>query len=68
MKTAYFTFGQCHVHTVNGVTWDKNVVCKITAADPRQVMFDTFGTIWAMHYDEPPDLAFFPRGIIELKT
>lgn len=67
MITNYFTFGQQHTHSVNGITWDKDCVVKITAQDPRQVMFDTFGVRWAMHYDQPPNMEHFPRGIIELK-
>lgn len=38
----------------------------ITAEDPREVMFDTFGPKWAMQYEEPPDMRRFPRGIFEL--
>lgn len=66
MKTAYFSFGFSHVHSVNGFTYDKDVLVKITADDPRQVMFDTFGRKWAMQYDEPPKPEFYPRGIKEL--
>ena len=63
MKTSYFTFGQTHVHSVNGKTWDKDVIVQITAEDPLQVMFDTFGRQWAMEYDKPPQLDLFPKGI-----
>lgn len=64
--TAYFTFGQTHVHSVNGITFDKDCVVKITAGDPRQVMMDTFGVKWAMEYGSQPDLSYYPRGVIEL--
>ncbi len=66
MRTSYFTFGQVHVHSVNGVTFDKDIVVKITAKDPRQVMVDTFGQKWSMEYDKEPDMKFLPRGIYEL--
>lgn len=68
MKTAYFTFGQSHVHRVNGKTFDCDCVVKITAEDPRQTMFDTFGPKWAMQYDEmtPERESWYPRGIIDL--
>lgn len=67
MPTAYFTFGQTHVHSVNGITFDKDCVVKITSEDPRQTMFDTFGPKWGMQYDEKsPDMDLFPRGIIEI--
>lgn len=70
MTTAYFTFGQEHAHRVGGFTYDKNVVVKITAHDPRQVMFDTFGPKWAMQY-QPHEIdevfmRYFPRGVKEL--
>lgn len=67
MTTAYFTFGQTHAHSVNGITWDKDCVVKITADDPSEVMFATFGVKWAMQYSEPPNMEHFPRGIFELK-
>ncbi len=62
------TFGQTHVHSVNGKTFDKDCVVEITAEDPSQVMFDTFGNKWAFDYDklELLDLGHFPRGIIKL--
>lgn len=65
MKTAYFTFGQTHVHSVNGKTFDKDTVVKITAEDPRKVMFETFGAKWGMEYDQCPDVRFFDE-IVEL--
>lgn len=67
MTTQYFTFGQSHVHSMNGFTYDKDVLVKITAENPRQRMFDLFGPKWAMQYDDPPDEQFWPRGMKELK-
>jgi hypothetical protein len=68
MKTKWFTFGQGHVHSVGGFTFDKNIVVQITAPDPRTVMFETFGDKWAMEYDQIPDVAkYFPRGIRRLE-
>lgn len=70
-QVAYFTFGFGHVHAVNGFTYDKDVVVKIKAPDPRQIMFNTFGRMWAMQYNEeevtPEFMLYFPRGIKELK-
>lgn len=68
MKTSYFTFGFAHAHAVDGVTFEKDCVVKIVAEDPREVMFDTFGPKWSMQYDEPPQMKYFPRGIIPLKS
>ena len=66
METKCFTFGQAHVHSVNGKTFDKDCVVKIIARDPRRVMFDTFGRQWFMQYEDVPDLRHFSRGVIEL--
>lgn len=67
IKTAYFTFGQVHVHYVNSITFDKDCVVRIDSYNPRETMFETFGTKWGFQYDnEPPDMKYFPRGIINL--
>ena len=66
MKTSYFTFGQQHVHSVCGFTYDKDVVVKITAKNPRGVMFENFGPRWAFEYSEQPDMVYYPRGIKKL--
>lgn len=66
MPTSYFTFGQTHVHSVGGVTFDKDLVVKITAEDPRAEMVRHFGVKWGMEYDEMPDLSYYPRGVCEL--
>jgi hypothetical protein len=69
MTTLYFTFGQSHIHKVNQIVWDKDCVCSISAgteAEARKIMFDTFGLKWSMEYFSPPEMEFFPRGIIPL--
>ena len=68
MTTNYFTFGFGYTHSVNGFTYDKDIVVKITAEDPRQVMFDTFGPKWAMQYNSLDELKleYYPRGVKEL--
>lgn len=66
MITQWFSFGQVHVHSVNGRTYDKDCIVEITAPDPRAVMFATFGRKWGMQYDIPPDMRYFPRGVIKL--
>lgn len=67
MKTSYFTFGQSHAHNVGGFTYDKDIVVKITAENPRKVMFKTFGDKWCFEYDKEPDMKYFHRGIKEVK-
>ena len=69
MKGFYFTFGQIHVHSVDGFTYDKNVVVEIEAEDEgkaRLIMADYFGLKWAFCYLEKPDMNYFPRGIKKL--
>lgn len=66
--TSWFTFGQVHTHSVNGITFDKDCVVEITAPDPREAMVEAFGVKWSMQYDRPPNLAHFPRGIIKLES
>ena len=66
LETSWFTFGQDHAHRINGTTLDRNIVLKITAEDPREVMFQYFDTKWAMEYDKEPNMSYFPRGVLEL--
>jgi len=65
-KMAWFTFGQNHVHSISGFTFDKDVVVCITAQEPRRTAFDLFGDQWSMHYDDCPDLSLYPRGVKHL--
>lgn len=69
MTTRYFTFGQNHIHTIDGVVFDRDVVVKITAADEaacREKMFATFGRQWCGCYQDPREPRWYPRGEIEL--
>jgi hypothetical protein len=69
VKIRYFTFGQDHVHRVNGKTFDCDCVVQITSSDPRWTMIENFGTKWAFEYDSMPQEKidrYYPRGIIEL--
>ena len=69
MPTSYFTFGQAHTHSVNGFTYDKDVIVEIEADDPRQIMFSWFGQKWSHEYTEAEVremLHWFPRGIHKL--
>lgn len=65
--TAYFTFGQVHAHAFNGVTLDKDIVIEMESPDPRASMLELFGVKWSMQYDEPPNMAHFPRGIFKIQ-
>lgn len=66
MRTSYFTFGQNHAHSVNGRTFDKDTIVKITAEEPRDVIVAHFGLKWAMEYDECPNMEYGYSEIVEL--
>ncbi len=65
----YVTFGQVHVHSVNGKTFDKDSVALFEAetyGDGRKKAFEYFDNKFFTTYTEEPDMSFFPRGIIEV--
>lgn len=65
----YISFGQTHVHRVNGITFDCDCLCRIYAdhmVEARSIAFDAFGDKWGTSYTEP-DMRYFPRGAIDLK-
>lgn len=69
MTTSWFSFGQSHAHRVDGKTFDCDCLVEITADDPREVMFETFGVKWSMEYDEErknESLHYYKRGVIKL--
>lgn len=66
-KVSYFTFGQSHRHNIDGVIYDKDVIVRIEADCPRDVMFQKFGQKWSMEYAHPPNSKHFPRGIINVR-
>ena len=69
MSKYYFTFGQVHAHSVNGKTFDKDCVVEIEAEhseDARATMFEHFGAKWHRRFDSPPDMSYYPRGVIAL--
>jgi len=66
MTTSYFTFGQKHEHRIGDLVFDKDCVAKVTSDDPRAAMLAAFGPKWAFEYPEPPDMAHYPRGIVNL--
>ena len=68
----YITFGQTHVHSINGKTFDKNCVAEITCENyeqGREIAMNATGGVFATSYTEKQiqdSLHFFPRGIIKL--
>jgi hypothetical protein len=65
----YITFGQIHVHSVNGKTFDKNCVAVIECSsysDGREKAFGYFLDKWHNCYEDEPEMFWFPRGLIEV--
>lgn len=65
----WISFGQIHVHVINGRNIDKDCILEVEAATRREAhenameMFDKkFYTV----YDKLPNMKYFPRGVIKL--
>ena len=67
---SYFTFGTAHEWELNGVEITHNHVLEIEGANPaetRKTLWGFVGPKFAFQYDnEPPDMQFFPAGILKL--
>ena len=71
----YITFGQIHVHSVNGKTFDKDCVAEIECnnhGEGRDLAFEYFGDKFFTSYDaivlnDPKFLPCYPRGIIKVQ-
>lgn len=73
MARHYVTFGQEHVHSIDGKTLDKDCVASYEAAnwkEGRERAFDLFGVKFCFEYHDKDfnhdDLVYFPRGIINI--
>ena len=68
----YVTFGQNHVHSIDGKTFDKDCVAVIEG--DREDIFKIFGDKWCFEYSEKQwedkdkkcFLRLYPRGLIKL--
>lgn len=73
MRT-YITFGQIHVHSVNGKTFDKDcvgVVYSRTEGEGQELAFTFFNGVFHGHYPErlwreDEWLPYYPRGYIDV--
>lgn len=66
----YITFGQIHVHSVGGTTFDKDCVAEIEAVDVNKAwekIEEAFGMKWSRMHERIPDMSFYPRGILPLQ-
>ena len=73
MAEFYITFGQSHVHRIQGETMDADCVAVITSpthAEARVVAFDLFGVKFCTSYAASDftaeDMAYYPRGLIHV--
>ena len=70
MSKTYITFGQAHVHRVNGKTFDCDCIAVINCKDGkegRELAIEYFDDKWSFEYFEKiPDMSFFPRGLIKV--
>lgn len=73
MKT-YITFGQDHIHKINGKVFDKDCVALIvseSAKAGREKAFALFGRDFCYEYPEDhfnfEDVYHYPRGIIPVE-
>ena len=74
MHKTYITFGQDHVHRVNGKTFDCDSVAVIESEGPREgrdKAFELFGPKFCFEYPEAhwdaSQLKWFPRGLINVE-
>jgi|GEM_PF-1648589 len=73
MNKYYITFGQVHVHSVNGKTFDKDCVCEIETIDrgtAHSIAMDIFNGKFHNTLDKvdmEKSLHYYPRGIIKLE-
>jgi len=70
----YITFGQVHIHRVNGKVFDKDCIAVIEADDEksgRNLAFQYFNDQWFTSYTENNwkdyQLNYYPRGFIEVE-
>ena len=74
MENHYVTFGQTHVHSVNGKTLDKDTVAVFKAknsAEGRKQAYEYFGSDFFTDYHgsqwSNEKMKYFPKGYVELK-
>lgn len=72
-RKMFITFGQKHVHSINGKTLDKDTVAVIPAktyTEGREKAFEYFNGVFCFSYFEsewtPSDIEWFPKGYVEL--
>lgn len=67
----YITFGQVHIHSINGITFDKDSVAVIEAeseCEGRKIACEIFNNKYFTSYINPKHvhIEYFPRGFISI--
>jgi len=72
-QNTYVSFGQDHVHIINGIIFDKDCVAlleDITVREGREIAFELFGKKFCFEYPEKhfkkETLKYYPRGLIKV--
>ena len=70
-QNTYITFGEDHVHIINGIIFHKDCVAlleDITTRAGREIAFELFGKKFCFEYPEKhfnkETLKYYPRGLI----
>lgn len=68
MTKTYITFGQAHVHSINGKTFDKDCVAEVDL--PEEEARAIFMPKFCFSYTNLDDvkLEYYPRGLIRLEN
>lgn len=71
MAIFYITFGQDHVHRIDGKTFDCDCVARVEAADELHAR-NLFMPKFCFSYNEKgfdiTSMKFFPRGFIDIEA
>ena len=67
-EKTYITFGQIHVHRVEGKTFDKDCVALVHSSEEeaRKVFWPEFHQSFTEDEFDPGIMEYYPRGIIEV--
>ncbi len=68
MAKTYITFGQTHVHSINGKTFDKDCIAEVDL--PEDEARAIFMPKFCFSYTDLSkiDMSFYPRGLISLEN
>lgn len=69
MTKTYITFGQVHVHHINGKVFDKDCVAVVDLPEDeaRAIFMPQFCFSYAEEEFNKLDVSFFPRGLINVE-